>query len=84
MAHCATFHPTPEFADGDIDELTRAIRQRVLRFLRRYGELADDGAPADDPSTLDPCVLQVLGAAAEGLLRPHSCRRPAEAAIQRT
>ena len=60
----ATFHPTPEIADDDIDELARAIRQRVLRFLRKHGKLPDDDAPADDPTTLEPSVLQVLGAAA--------------------
>jgi hypothetical protein len=60
----ATFHPAADITDDDIDKLTRAIRQRVLRYLRKHGKLPEDDAPADDPTTLEPSVLQVLGAAA--------------------
>jgi hypothetical protein len=60
----ARFHTAPQITDEDIDKLARAIRQRVLRFLRKHGKLPEDDAPADDPTTLEPSVLQVLGAAA--------------------
>jgi hypothetical protein len=60
----ASFHPAPQNTDEDIDKLARAIRQRVLRFLRKHGKLPEDDAPADDPTTLEPSVLQFLGAAA--------------------
>ncbi len=60
----ATFHPAPQITDDDIDRLARAIRQRVLRYLRKHGKLPEDDTPADDPTTLEPSVLQILGAAA--------------------
>ncbi|MGE3880996.1 MAG: hypothetical protein AB7I19_18195 [Planctomycetota bacterium] len=59
-----TFHPAPELTYDDIDKLARAIRQRVLRYLRKHDRLPDDGVLADDPTALERSVLHVLGAAA--------------------
>ncbi len=47
------FHPAQPPADDDVARLVRALRQRVLRWLRKRGKLDDDGAAGDDPTSLD-------------------------------
>jgi hypothetical protein len=58
----ADFHDASEVTDADVERLVRAIKNRVLRFLRRIGKLTDDHGV--DQDTLDASVHQTLGAAA--------------------
>ena len=60
----AVFHPADPITDADIAKLTRAIHDRVLRFLRKRGKLPPADAPADDPDLEPPSLLFTLGAAA--------------------
>ena len=60
----AEFWPQDPLCGADIERLTRAVRQRVLRLLRKRGKLPDHDQPADDPATADPSLHETLGAAA--------------------
>jgi hypothetical protein len=61
---CADFHPHDEVTDADVARLVRAIRDRVLRLLRKRGKLPAAGDCADDPTTTEPPLQDELGAAA--------------------
>lgn len=58
----ADFHAVSNVTDKDVECLVRAIRGRVLRFLRRIGKLTDQHGV--DQDALDSSLHQTLGAAA--------------------
>jgi hypothetical protein len=58
------FHAQEEVTDADVSKLVLAIRNRVLRLLRKRGLLPAEGAPADDPAGAEPGLLDELSAAA--------------------
>jgi hypothetical protein len=47
------FHPAEPLSDQDVARLTRALRQRILRWLRKRGRLDDDDPALEDQGTLD-------------------------------
>jgi hypothetical protein len=58
----ADFHEVSEVTDADVARLVRAIRDRVVRFLRKIGKLTDQYGV--DQDALDSSLHQTLGAAA--------------------
>jgi hypothetical protein len=57
----ADFHPDLAPDDEDIARLARALRQRILRFLRKAGKL-DDDLDVDEP----PLLATLAAAAVQG------------------